>query len=159
MLYEADASIGAGEAPVEIVRRADVGLAVVTEQRLVALLVAPMGMGLIGSLGDGHLVVDRRAPARRDGMMATAGIGVVLGQYDAVAADLVDGADMRAVRSDDVHMLGNPVKRTALGLAFGAPRADLALEAGTVLAAIFVIIAVERGDLAAPPAVIILVAT
>ena len=40
--------------------------------------------------------------------MMAAGIGVVLGQDDTIAAHLVDGADMLAVRTSDFHMFLNP---------------------------------------------------
>src|SRR6185503_7695234 len=109
-------------------------------------------------LDDRHLVIDRADTARRDRVVATAGIGIALGQHDAIAAHLVDGADMRPVGADHLHLRRHPAKRAALSLAFVAPGAEFLLEPGAILAAIFVIVAVERGDLAAAPAVIIVVA-
>jgi len=91
-------------------------------------------------------------------MMMAAGVGIVLGQHDAVAAHLVDGADMLPVGPQHLHMLGHARKRSALGLAFAAPAAELVLEPGGVLAAIFVIVAVKILDLAAAPAMIVVVA-
>ena len=155
-------SIGAREAPIEDVRTVLVVVGrlvpVVAEERLVALLVAPVRLGILGRLADRHLVVDRPDPARRNRMMAAAGIVIALGQEDAIAPDLVDGADMFAVRADHLHMLGHLQQQTPLRLAFVAPAAELVLEPRPVLAAIFVIVAVERRDLVAPPAVIVVVA-
>ena len=87
-------------------------------------------------------------------MVPAARVLIVLGQDDAVAADLVDGADMRAVRTDHFHMLGDAAHMLALGLALLPPAAELLLELRLMLAAIFVIVAVELVDpLLAPLAV------
>jgi len=90
-------------------------------------------------------------------MMAAAGVGIVLGKQDAIAADLVDRSDMLAVGPDDIHMLLDRVQRIALGLARRTPCAELIVEFRPVLATIFVVIPVERLDLTPPPAVIIVV--
>ena len=58
---------------------------------------------------------------------------------------------MRAIRPDDLHMLGNAGERTALPLSLAAPGAELILEPRAILAAICVIVAVEIVDLAAAP--------
>src|SRR3954467_8211361 len=91
-------------------------------------------------------------------MMAPAGIRIALGQQDAIAPDLVDGADMVAVRSDHFHMLGDFGQSVALSLPLVAPAAEFIFEFGAVLVAIFLIIAVERLDLRSPPAVIVVIA-
>ena len=80
-------------------------------------------------------------------MVAAAGIRVVLGQQDAVALDLVDGADMLAVRPDDLHMLVDLAAGRA-GPGGRCATSELVLEPRAVLLAIFVIVAVERRDLA-----------
>ena len=91
-------------------------------------------------------------------MVPPAGVGVVLGQDDAVAAHLVDGADMLAVRADHVEMLADVSEQVALALPRRAPAREFILEFRPVLAPIFVIVTVERGDLARAPAVIVAVA-
>ena len=65
---------------------------------------------------------------------------------------------MRAVRADDFGMFLDTVQQVALTLAFGAEAAELVVELGLVLLAIFVIVAVERRDLLIAPAVIVVVA-
>ena len=82
--------------------------------------------------------------------MMPAVLAVALGQDDAVAADAVDRADMLLVGSDHGHMLADVAEQLALALAGRPPVREFTLEPALVLAAIFVIVAVERVDL--PPA-------
>ena len=84
-------------------------------------------------------------------MVHSAGVGIGLGEEDAVAAHLVDRADMAAVGADHLHMLVDLAERLALALALRTPAAELLLELRLMLAAIFVIVAVEIVDLAPPP--------
>src|SRR5690348_4690350 len=84
------------------------------EQRAAALLVAPTVRGFLGRLVHGHFVVDIFDPVTRDGMMGASCRIIILGEDDAVAADLVYGADLLAVRADDIHMLGDPAERLPL---------------------------------------------
>ena len=85
-------------------------------------------------------------------MMRAAAVRVGLGQDDAVAGDLVDGADMLLVVADDFHMLADLAEQAALLHAAFAPAAEVVFEARLVLAAIVVIVAVELVDLAPAPA-------
>ena len=55
-------------------------------------------------------------------------------------------------------MFGNTLQAGSLSLAFVAPAAEFVGKALLVLAAIFVVIAIERGNLTGAPAVIIVVA-
>ena len=82
--------------------------------------------------------------------MVAAVIAVTLGEDDPVAADMVDGADMLLVRSDDSHMLADLAEQLAFALASGPPIAEIALEPALVLTAIIVIVAVELVQLALP---------
>src|SRR4249919_1837303 len=83
--------------------------------------------------------------------MVAAVVAVGLGEDDPVATDMVDGADMLLVRSDDSHMLANLAEQLALALASGPPIAEIALEPALVLTAIIVIVAIELVQLALPP--------
>ena len=91
-------------------------------------------------------------------MMATARIGIALRQQDAIAAHLVDSADMRPIRSDDVHVLLDLAELIALALTARTPCREFILELRPVLAAIFVVIAIERGNLTAAPNMVVAVA-
>ena len=65
--------------------------------------------------------------------------------------DPVDLADRLAVGTDHLHMFGHLAEQLALGLALAAPGREFAVEARLVLAAEFLIVAVELVDLAAAP--------
>jgi len=91
-------------------------------------------------------------------MVLPTGIDIVLGQQDAITAHLVDGTDVAAVRTDDLEMLLHLVERRALRLPLRAEGREFILEARAVFLTIFVVVAVERGDLARTPIVIIAVA-
>ena len=141
-------SVGAREAAVEDAAIAALLLitaGAVTAEERAPLFVTPMRLGLLGCLAHDHLVVDAVDPARRDLMMAPAGVGIALGQQDAIAADLVDRADMFAVRADHVHMLGDALQARSLRLPFVAPAAEFVRETLLILSAIFVIIAIKIG--------------
>ena len=90
-------------------------------------------------------------------MVPPAGILIVLGQNDPVAAYLVDGADMLAVGTDHLGMFADRVQQVALALALGAERGELVVVLGLVLLAIFVIIAIELLQLLVALLVIVLV--
>src|SRR3546814_18029072 len=79
-------------------------------------------------------------------MMDAARLLVVLGQDDAVAAQLVDRADMFAVAADDFHMLAHLLARLTLLAAPRAPTAALIVDAFAVFALIFGIVAVQFVD-------------
>src|ERR1700754_4950310 len=101
-----------------------------------------------------NLVIDRLDPRRRDRVVMATRVAIGFGQQDAVAAHMVDGADMLAIRTEHLLMLLRGPQRIALALASLAPGREFALEARLVLAAIFVIIAVERADLLVAPVAI-----
>src|SRR3546814_6882212 len=91
-------------------------------------------------------------------MMASAGILVILGQLDAVAAHLVHLTHMFAVGTDDLHVLARLGQMLPLGGALLPPAAEVAFETALALTAIIVILAVQRFYLAVPPLVIVAVA-
>src|SRR3546814_19423323 len=88
-------------------------------------------------------------------MMASAGILVILGQLDAVAAHLVHLTHMFAVGTDDLHVLARLGQMLPLGGALLPPAAEVAFETALALTAIIVILAVQRFYLAVPTLVII----
>src|SRR3546814_9204018 len=90
--------------------------------------------------------------------MASAGILVILGQLDAVAAHLVDLADMTAVGTDDFHICTRLGQMLPLGGALLPPAAEVAFETALALTAIIAIITVQRSYTAVPPLVIVAVA-
>src|SRR4029077_20557751 len=92
-------------------------------------------------------------------MMDPAAFGVGLGQDDAVAGDLVDGADMFVVAADNFHMFADGAEQAALLLPLFAPAAELAFEARLVLAAVVVIVAVKLAKVSVAPAAIVRVET
>src|SRR3954469_11838184 len=144
------ALVGAGEGAIEVAG-AIAPVVVALEQGAAALLAAPLVRRFLGTLVERHLVVDALDPRAGHRMVHPAGARIRFGEDDAVAAHLVDNADMAAVRSDHLHMLGDPAERLALVLPLRAPAAEIGLELRLVLAAIFVIVAVEILDLAPPP--------
>src|SRR3569833_1872688 len=116
-----------------------------------------MLLGLIGGLRHGDLVGDRLDPRTWDQMVMPGGILIVLGQADLIAADMIDGADMQAVRLDHLLMILHLAQQNTLALALFAPRAEFAVEPVLMLAAIFVIVAIEVAHLAIAPRTIALV--
>src|SRR3546814_13659001 len=90
--------------------------------------------------------------------MASAGILVILGQLDAVAAPLVDLADMTAVGTDDLHILTRLCQMLPLGGALLPPAAEVAFETALAIPAILVLLPVHRFYLAVPPLVLVAVA-
>src|SRR3954451_23146701 len=145
------ALVGAGEGAVEVARALAPLLVAALEQGAAPLLVPPLGRRLVGALVERDLLVDALDPRAGHRMMRAARARVRFGEEDPVAAHLVDGADMASVGADHLHMLGDPAQRLALALPFLAPAAKLGLELRLMLAAIFVIIAVQILDLAPPP--------
>src|SRR3546814_11475346 len=77
-------------------------------------------------------------------MMASAGILVILGQLDAVAAHLVHLTHMFAVGTDDLHVLARLGQMLPLGGALLPPAAEVAFETALELTSIIVILAVQR---------------
>src|SRR5437870_9518061 len=92
-------------------------------------------------------------------MMMPARGRIGLGQDNPIAAHLIDGAEVGAIRSNHLHMLIDPAQRLALIAALCAPAAEFLFKRRLMLATVFVIIAVERVDLAAAPLMIIGVGT
>ncbi len=88
-------------------------------------------------------------------MVHAARILIGLRQDDAVAAQLVDGADMLAVAADHFHMFTDLLNRLPLFGAARAPGAEFIVEAVTMLPLIFGIVAVQFLDPLLAPGIIV----
>ena len=136
-------AIGALEALVEVVR-ARFALVFTLEQCSALTFVAPALASLVGRAVENDLVtfdpVNFRTAER---MMHAPAFGVRLGEDDAVASDLVDGADMFVVATDHFHVLTDMAKQAALAVPLLTPAGEVIFEARLVLAAVIVIITVE----------------
>src|SRR5919112_1558091 len=110
----ASVAIGALETAIEH-SRAHLALVVTLEQRAAAAFVPPACARLIGRAVEDHAVafdaVDVGAAQR---VMCAAALRVGLGQDNPVARDLVDGADMLVVISDDFHMFADLAEQAPL---------------------------------------------
>ena len=146
---------GARETPLEDVRALVAAAVVALAIGHVARGAAELRLGLVGLAVEHDLVVldslQHRAP---DGVMMLVG-AVRFGQHDLVAAHLVDGANMGVVGADHVHMLLHLAEHLTLGHALPAPAREIILEARLILAAIIVIIAVERFQMATAPLAVV----
>ena len=88
-------------------------------------------------------------------MVHTTRVLIVFRQNDAVAAQLVDGADMLAVAAYDIHMLAHLLDRASLLAATRAPAAEFIVEALAMLLLIFRIVAVQLVYALLTPSIIV----
>lgn len=90
--------------------------------------------------------------------MNATGALAALRQDNAIALNLVDLSERLTVAADDVHMLAHLADQLPLGLTLSPPAGEVVVELRLMLAAIFVIVAVELVDLALPPFLVVRVA-
>jgi hypothetical protein len=84
-------------------------------------------------------------------VVTTARILVGPGQLNTIVPDMIDRADVLAIRTDDFMMLLHLTKLFALAFTTLAPAAEFAVEAMLVLSPVVVIITIECFHLAIAP--------
>ena len=132
-----------------------VAIVIVAEQAAVALEVVEPLPGLGGGLVENDPIAFDPVDHRAAEQMVASIVAVALGEDDAVASNMVDGADLFLVRSNHAHMFTDLAEQLPLSLTLAAPVAEVAFEAVLVLAAIVVIVAIELVELALPPFAIV----
>src|SRR5215217_7173002 len=104
-------AVGAVEASIEH-SRAHLALVVALEQGAAAVFITPAVARLVGRAVEDHpIALDAVDVGAAERVMRAAAFRVGLGEDDAVAADLVDGADMLVVVADDFHMFADAAEQ------------------------------------------------